>query len=206
MDSLFLGISFAHWLVLLSALISLSGAAVYIRDIFAGKSKPNLVTWGLWAFAPLIATGAALSASADAWATVRIFMSGFGPFLVFLTGLFVSQSYWKLSWFDYACGALSLVALGVWLIIDSPIFAILLAAIADVFASLPTVIKAWKYPETETFYTYSVGLFTAVIIIPAIPVWNIENAAFQLYLLLINTVLFFTVLRGRLGMRKLDSV
>lgn len=63
-------------------------------------------------------------------------------------------------------------------------------------ASLPTIIKAWKYPETETLYTYFVGLFTATIIIPAIPVWNIENAAFQVYLMIVNTTLFFIVLRG----------
>jgi hypothetical protein len=194
--SFYLNISFAHWLVLISTLISLSGAFAYIRDMVRGKSKPNLVTWGLWAFAPLIATGAALSADADIWATVRIFISGFGPLLVFIAAFCVKQGYWKLSKFDYACGALSVIALITWIGADSPILAILLAAIADMLATLPTILKAWKHPETETLYTYFVGLFTASIIIPAIPVWNIENAAFQIYLLVANTTLFFIVLRG----------
>lgn len=193
-----LNISLAHWLVLLSVAISMTGAVAYIRDMVRGKSKPNLVTWGLWAFAPLIATGAALSAHADVWATVRIFISGFGPLLVFVSAFVVSQSYWKLSVFDYACGALAIMALIAWLLADSPISAILLAAIADLFATLPTIIKAWKYPETETMYTYFVGLFTASIVIPAIPVWNIENSAFQIYLLVANMALFFVVLRGHL--------
>ena len=192
----YLDISLAHWLVLLSALISLSGATVYIRDMLRGTSKPNLVTWGLWAFAPLIATGAALSLQADGWSTVRIFMSGLGPLLVFLAAFLVRQGYWQLSKFDYACGALSVIALGAWLGADSPVLAILLAALADLFATLPTILKAWKFPETETLYTYFVGLFTATIVIPAIPVWNIENAAFQVYLLIANTTLFFIVLRG----------
>lgn len=182
--------------MLVSALVGLSGTFAYIRDMFRGKSKPNLITWGLWAFAPLIATGAALSASADVWSTVRIFMSGFGPFLVFLFAFVVRQGYWKLSKFDYICGILSLIALGTWLLADSPVLAILLAAIADLFATLPTLFKAWKHPETETLYTYLVGIFTASIVIPAIPVWNIENAAFQIYLLIANTALFVVVLRG----------
>lgn len=164
--------------------------------MYRGTSKPNLITWGLWAFAPLIATGAALSANADGWSTVRIFISGFGPLLVFIAAFIVKQGYWKLSRFDYACGGLSIVALGAWLIADSPILAILLAAIADLFATLPTISKAWKHPETETLYTYFVGLFTASIVIPAIPVWNIENSAFQVYLLIANAALFLTVLRG----------
>jgi len=205
-SNIWLGISFAHWLVLLSALISLSGAYAYIRDMFRGKSKPNLVTWGLWAFAPLIATGAALSASADGWATVRIFISGFGPLLIFTVAFFIPQSYWKLHSIDFICGALSLVAIFAWLAAGSPVLAILLAAMADLLATLPTLIKAWKYPETETFYTYFVGLFTAIIIIPAIPVWNIENAAFQVYLIIANTALSMVVLRGYWHKRKRFAV
>jgi hypothetical protein len=195
-NNFFINISLAHWLVIVSAVLSLSGAFAYIRDMLKGKSTPNLVTWGLWAFAPLIATGAALSADADPWATVRIFMTGFGPILIFFTALFISKSYWKLSSFDYACGAFSIIALVAWLIADSPVLAILLAAVADLFATLPTIIKAWKYPETETFYTYFIGLFTASIVMPAIPIWNIENSAFQIYALLANSALCFIVLRG----------
>lgn len=198
-ESFYLDISFAHWLVILSAILSLTGCVAYIRDMFRGKSKPNLVTWGLWGSAPIIATFAALSADADPWATVRIFMSGFGPLLIFITSFFIKESYWKLSKFDFACGALSLIALCVWILADMPILAILFLAVADLFATLPTIIKAWKYPATETVYTYLVGLFTAIIIIPAIPVWNIENAAFQVYLLIANTFLFFIVLRGYLS-------
>lgn len=197
----YLGVSFANWLVIISAIISLTGAFAYIRDMFKGVTKPNLVTWGLWAFAPLIATGAALSVDASPWSTLRIFMSGFGPLLVFIFAFIVKQGYWKLSIFDYVCGGLSVVALLIWLIADSPIIAILVAAIADLFATLPTVIKAWKYPETETLYTYFVGLFTASIVIPAIPIWNIENSAFQIYLLIANTTLFIIVLRGFLKNR-----
>ncbi len=192
------GISFVHWLVIFSAILSLSGATVYIRDMFRGKTKPNLVTWGLWAFAPLMATAAAISAHADEWATVRIFISGFGPLLIFVFALILKQSQWKLSKFDYACGAISLVALTVWWSADSPTSAILLLAIADLFASVPTIIKAWKYPETETLYTYFIGLFTASIIIPAIPVWNIQNSAFQIYLLIVNTFMFLIVFRQRI--------
>lgn len=192
----YLGISFAHWLVVVSAILALSGTFAYIRDIFKGKTKPNLVTWGLWAFAPFIATGAALSVHADGWTTARTFVAGFGPLLIFITGIFISKSYWKLSKFDYACGFLSLVAIGAWLLANSPILAILLAAIADLLATLPTIVKAWKYPETETVYTYFIGIFTASIIIPAIPVWNVENSAFLIYLLVANTTLFIIVMRG----------
>lgn len=100
--------------------------------------------------------------------------------------------------FDYICGCFSIIALGAWLLANSPLLAILLAAMADLFATLPTIIKAWKYPGTETLYSYFIGLFTASLIIPAIPIWNIENSAFQIYLILTNTTLFFVVSRNYL--------
>src|SRR3989344_1658889 len=207
MYNTYLGITLAHWLILVSVALSLSGTFVYVKDILKGKSKPNRVSWGLCAFAPLITTGAALAADADGWATVRIFMSGFGPLIIFLTSLFISKSYWKLGKFDYVCGLISIMAIIAWLLANSPILAILLAALADLFATLPTVIKTWRFPETESLYTYFIGFFSATIIIPAIQVWNIENAAFQIYIILANVTLFSLAFRGYIiRKRKLNNV
>ena len=187
-----------HWLVVLSALISIAGATAYIRDTISGKSKPNRVSWSMWALAPMIGTAAALSAGADVWATIRIFLSGFLPFLVFVASFVNRQSYWKLSPFDLACGALSLLALVVWAAVDYPRLAILLAATGDGFASVPTIIKAWKFPETETGLTYIASTLSVLLVLPSIPVWNIENSSFQVYLLVVNALLLFSVYRRRI--------
>lgn len=153
----------------------------------------------MWALAPLIGAGAALSANADIWATVRIFLAGFLPLLVLLASFANKQSYWKLSNFDIHCGALSLLALILWGVLESPRPAILLAATGDGFASLPTIVKAWKYPETETGITYIASFVSVALVIPSIPVWNIENASFQIYLLVANALLLFAMYRKQLG-------
>lgn len=195
------GISFVHWLVILSAFVSIGGSAAYIRDTLAGKTKPNRVSWSMWALAPLVGTAAAFSAHADVWATTRIFLAGFLPLLVFLSSFINPQSYWKLSAFDILCGVCTLLAFIIWGVVDSPRSAILLAAIGDGFASLPTIRKAWKYPETETGLTYIASFVSVLLIIPSIPKWNIENSAFQVYLLIANTFLLFAVYRKRLSLR-----
>jgi len=194
-----LEMDWTHILVLVSVAISIYGSSAYIRDTIKGKSKPNRVSFFLWALAPLIGTGAALSADADIWATVRIFTSGFMPLLILLASFLNPQSFWKLTTFDVLCGVFSVVALIVWGVADSPHMAILFAAIADGFACIPTLVKGWKYPETETGITYIMSFIGALIVIPAIPVWNIENAAFQIYLLTANTALMFVIYRKRLG-------
>ncbi|OGZ00800.1 MAG: hypothetical protein A3B13_00455 [Candidatus Liptonbacteria bacterium RIFCSPLOWO2_01_FULL_45_15] len=195
---MFLQISFVHWLVILSAFVSLIGGTAYIRDTLSGKSKPNRVSWSMWTIAPLIGTAAAISAHADIWVTIRIFLAGFIPLLVFVVSFVNPKSYWKLSTFDFLCGACSVLALIVWGVIDSPRSAILFAAIGDGFAALPTILKAWKYPETETGLNYIMSFVSVLLIIPSIQVWNIENSAFQVYLLIVNTLLIFAVYRKRL--------
>ncbi|MBI3508031.1 MAG: hypothetical protein HY069_00090 [Chlamydiia bacterium] len=190
--------SFPHLLVLMSALISIFGSYVYIRDTLKGKTKPNRVSWSMWAFAPLLGTGAALAAGADPWTTVRIFLAGFLPLIVFLTSFINKKSYWKLTHFDLLCCVSSAAAILVWVFLKSPRMAILFAAIGDGFAALPTFLKAWKYPETETGATYFAGLIAVLLVIPSIPNWDIENSAFQIYLLIINVIMVFAIYRKRL--------
>ncbi len=177
--------------------MNVSGSSAYIINTIKGTTKPNRVSWSMWALAPLIGTAAALSAHADAWATARIFLAGLLPLLVFLASFVNPRSYWKLNAFDMTCGVLSLLAIIVWVAADSPTMAILLTATADGSAALPTIVKAWKYPQTETGLTYIAGFLTGLLFIPSIPTWDIANSAFQFYLLICSGTLVVAVYRKR---------
>lgn len=190
-------ISFAHWLVVASLALGIVGAYAYMRDVVSGKAKPNRVSWGLWAIAPLIGTGAALSAGADLWVTARVFLAGCIPLTVFMLSFFTEKSQWKIDSFDIVCGFFALLAIGTWLFADSFKTAILFSALAQIFASFPTIRKAWHFPETESGFIFVMGLCGVLLIIPSIPVWNVENAGFQVTLLVINVILITAVYRKR---------
>ncbi len=191
-------LSWIHWLVILSAFISVAGASVYIRDTLAGRTKPNRVTWSLWATAPLIGAAAAIASGAAFWAVVRVFLAGFMPLLIFLASFINRQSYWRINRFDLGCGSLSVAALFVWVAADAPQAAILLAAAADGFAAIPTLTKAWRFPETETGAMFIGSFLSSVLVMPSIPEWNIENAAFTIYLCGASGLMLFAIYRKRL--------
>jgi hypothetical protein len=195
---MFLSIKFIHWLVILSLLMNLGGSFAYIRDTFKGKTKPNKVSWFVWALAPILGTVAALQSGADPWATARVFLAGFMPLLVLIVSFMNPHSYWKLTKFDYGFGIAALLGILLWIFADSPRSAILFLAIADGLAALPTIIKAWRDPESETGFTFLMGLIGVLLVIPSIPVWNIENSAFQIYLLIVNTVLVLIIYRPKI--------
>ena len=195
-------LTFPQLLVIVSALLMIWGGYAYFRDTLAGKTKPNRVSWFLWALAPLVSIGAAFSADADVWASVRVIIGGIVPAIIFLVSFVNKNSYWRLERFDWFCGGLSLLALFFWALADSPLIAILLATIANTFASIPTFIKAWHYPETETKLIFVTSFLSAILIIPAIPEWNIENSAFQIMLMVSTAALLFAVYRKQLGVGK----
>ena len=190
--------NFSQWLAILSAIIIIAGASSYIRDTLRGETEPNRVSWFIWALAPLIATGAAISAGADLWATSRVFLAGFIPLFVFFASFLSPGGFWKLGKFDLTCGAFSILALLVWLFVDLPRLAILLLIFVDGLASLPTYRKIWLAPETESGFMYVASLFSNLLIIPSIPVWNIENAAFQVFLIVNSSLFILMIYRDRL--------
>ncbi len=194
--------TFPHSLVIISTLLMLWGGYAYFRDTLAGRTKPNRVSWFLWALAPLVSFSAAFSVDADIWASVRVLVGGVVPAVIFLGSFVNRQSYWKLTWFDWICGGLSLAALFFWQLASSPLIAVLLATAANTFASIPTFIKAWNFPETETRLTFITSFLSAVLIIPAIPVWNVANSAFQIGLMLTTGALLVAIYRKSLGIKK----
>jgi len=115
-----------------------------------------------------------------------------------IASFFNPKSYWKLTKFDLTCGAISLLAIIAWIGLGSTKWAVLLAVAADGLALLPTLRKAWKFPETETGLTFLASLISAVIIMPLITNWNIENSAFQIYLLVASGLLVLFIYRKKL--------
>ena len=194
--------TFPQILVVISALLLFWGGYDYLRDTLAGKTKPNRVSWSLWALAPLISLGAAFSADADLWASVRVLVGGIVPAVIFLASFINKNSYWRLGRFDWFCGGLSLVALFFWQFADSPLVAVLLATTANTFASVPTFIKAWNYPETESRLIFIMSFLSAVLIIPAIPVWTIANSAFQIGLMLTTGAMVLAIYRKDFGIHQ----
>lgn len=185
-------------LVCISICLSVYGSYNYIRDTIKGTTRPNRISQGLWAVAPLIGVGAALSSGAGVLTTVRIFMAGFIPLLILIASFANKTGYWKTTTFDYICGSFSLIALVMWLGMDQPVYAVLLAAIADFFAAIPTIKKSWTNPESETGVAYIMSLCGTLLILPTIHVFDIQNTAFQIYLLVVNVILIFAIYRHRL--------
>lgn len=184
----------SYLLVIFGSILNLFGTSYYIWNTIKGVTKPNRVTWLMWTIAPMIGTAAALS-SGVTWATLPVFMAGFCPLLVFLASFVNKHSYWQLGRFDYACGLLSLLALILWRLTSNPNVAILFAIMSDAAAGVPTLVKSWKFPETETASGFSVSGLNNLMSFFVIQEWTFANYAFPGYLVIMSAMLTAFVVR-----------
>lgn len=186
-----------QYLVIAGAAAELIGILFYVRDTIRGNTQPNRVSWLMWAVASLIGTAASLSAGIR-WAVLPVFMAGFGPLLV-LTASFVNpKAYWKLEIFDYLCGTFSILALVLWAITREPLVAILFAILSDGFAAIPTLIKCWQHPETESAGPYITGFFNVLTSFFAMKAFDLTNLALPTYFVIINLILAIAVYKKQI--------
>lgn len=178
-------------------LLNVIGGFSYLIATIKGEAKPNKVTWFLWALAPLIAFAAEIHQGVGLQSLLT-FMVGFNPLLVFIASFINKQSQWKLSSIDIICGVLSFCGLLLWYVSKVGNVAIMFSILADGLASIPTVIKSYKAPETESSTIFALGAMSATITLLTIKEWNLAHYAFPLYILFICLTLF-TLIQFRLG-------
>jgi hypothetical protein len=150
-----------EWFVYVGTLLSFVGGLSYVRLTLLGKVQPNKLSWLLIGIAPMIAFFAALSEGAGTQALLS-FIVGLNPLMVFVASFFNKRAYWKLSVFDYLCGAFSVFAIVAWLLSGSGNQAIILSIIADLSAALPIFKKSYTHPMSESYIVFLFGLVNSV--------------------------------------------
>ncbi len=174
-----------EYFAVIGSVIASTGGAYYAYLTIRGRVKPNKVTWFFWSAFPLIGFVAQIAQGVGliAWAT---FVAGVPPVLVLFGSLFNKDAYWAIRNIDYwfaAAGILSVIA---WQFTAIPDIAFTFALLADLLVTLPTVVKAYQFPETENWKSYGISAFGFFLAILTVHEWTYENYAFVVYLFLLN--------------------
>ena len=188
--------------IIIGTLIGAVGSVAYLIDTVKGKVKPNRVSFLLWSIAPLIAFFAQIQQGVGLEALMT-FSTGFLPLTVFIASFVNKQAEWKLTRFDLLCGILSLLVLVLWIITRVGNVAIFFSIVADGLAALPTIVKAYKYPDTELAWPWIATVVGVVLTLLTLSTFTFANSGFILYILVVNIVIF-TLVQFRLG-EKLQS-
>lgn len=188
--------------VILGALINLLGGISYIRDTVKGKIKPNKISWGLWALAPLIAFAAEVVQGVGIQALMT-FMVGFVPLLVFLASFVNKKSHWKLGKFDIFCAIFSLIGLVLWFTTKIGNIAIIFSIFSDLMAGIPTLTKSFSHPETENYWEFASSFISSILTILTFKVFNFQTYAFPFYIFFFDLIAVILI-KFKLGQKILS--
>lgn len=174
-----------EYFAVIGAIIASVGGFYYLYETLKGRTQPNRITWLLWGIFPMITFIAQRVQGVEglSWAT---FVAGFTPFLVFGASFLNKKAYWKSRKVDYYLLVAAVIGILLWAITDNANLAILFALLADFFAAVPTIIKCYKHPESESWVAYCISFFGFGLGLLTISVFSFENVAFILYLTLVN--------------------
>jgi len=183
--------------VIIGTLIGAVGSLAYLIDTVKGKVKPNRVSFLLWSIAPFIAFAAQIKQGVGP-ESLMTFSTGFLPLTVFIASFVNKEAEWKLTKFDLICGTLSIIGLILWLITKVGNVAIFFSIVADGLAAVPTLVKAYKYPDTEMAWPWLATVFGVVLTLLTLSEWTFANSAFIVYILIVNTMIF-SLVQFRIG-------
>ncbi len=188
---------------ILSSVAVIVGAFPYLKDIHFKRVNPHVLSWTGWGFVTAIGAGA-MWASGSTWTVAILLANTVLCLLISFYSVFKKVGVWSTGWYDFVLFGIGILGLILWQILNLPIIALVCSIIADFSFGLPTLIKTYKEPETETPYVWLFAVISAVFSILAIERWIFTDAAFPIYLLFFDSaVLFLVLVRNR--NRKVDN-
>jgi hypothetical protein len=189
--------------VIVGTLIGAAGAFAYLWDTIKGKVRPNRVSFLLWSVAPMIAFAAQVKQGVGL-ESLMTFSTGFLPLLTFIASFTNKKAEWKVTRFDFACGIFSAVGLILWLITKVGNVAIFFSIVADGLAALPTLVKAYRYPETELAWPWLATCVGVALTLLTLNEWTFANSGFIAYIFIVDLVIYGLV-QFRFGKRARDA-
>ncbi len=179
------------YFVIIGTLIGASGSIAYLIDTAKGKIKGNRVFFYCCFHCTHYSIFHRLrSVGLEALMT---FSTGFLPLTVFIASFMSKKAKWKLTGFDLLCGMISLMGLMLWMITKVGNIAIFFSIVADGFAAIPTIVKAYKYPDTELAWPWIATVFGIVLTLLTLSTFSFANCGFILYILVVNSLIFILV-------------
>ncbi len=178
----------------LSSLAILIGVVPYIRDIYTKRARPHILSWLGWSF--ITGLGAsAMYAEGSTWLATIVAANTLACLLIVLFSLIRGSGVWQSSKSDGFFFGLGIFGLILWITLDMPILALICAILADFAFGLPTIMKSYKDPDSETPFAWIMATVSGFLSLFAIETLAFYEVAYPIYLFLFDSLVLLLVLQ-----------
>lgn len=161
------------------------------------KTRPHRGSWFIWALVGFVLLASYHRAGAEETIWVPLIMFA-GPLIVFLLSFKYGVGGWE-DPLDRYCLIGAVMGVVCLIVFSSPLVALTIAIITDVFAAVPTVKKSILDPASEDVYAWTLAFIANALNIAAIREWSFDIAGYPVYATLVFAAICFPLLKYNIG-------
>ena len=165
--------------------------SIFVADKTTGqKTRPSRSTFWIWAVVQgimtlsYIATGQTFSAGVGVAYTLTILA---------IAILSIRYGYGRWGRLDTICTIGAIATIGLWLIFNDPIVALIASIVTDAFGCMPTIKKVWQDPTSESRVAWAWTVVACVVNFGAVEAWGFSSVLYLSYLLIVNSVIAYGI-------------
>jgi len=181
---------------ILSSIFVLIGGIPYLRDIQQRQARPHVLSWLGWAFVTALGASAMLAEGSE-WVVAILFANTFLCLVIVGYSIIKKTGVWSTSIYDFIFFGFGILGLVLWQTIDLPVLALICAIIADFCFGVPTIIKTYKNPKSETYFVWLAASISGLLSLFAFKNLVFCEIAYPLYLFLFDSLVLLLVLRKK---------
>ncbi len=180
--------------IIVSSLLALISPFVYAKAIFNKEAKPHRTTRLILLIISSLAT-LSLFAQKD---TVAIWLAGVSTLqsiFIFILSIKYGMGGWSKT--DLLCLIIAFSGIILWQTTKNPSIALYASIIADFTGMIPTLIKTFRFPETEVWTFYTLDVCAALLSLLAVKSFAVQQFSYPLYIVIINLLMVILALRRK---------
>ena len=168
---------------LISGLLAIISHLPYIWDTIFNKTRPERATWLIWSTLGSIALLSQLAKGATNSLSLPFFET-LAALIIFL--LSIKRGVGGLVKRDVISLVVASFGLILWWFFQDAAFALILVVIVDFSGAVPTIIKSYEDPESETLSTWIISGFTGLFAGLAVGNIDLILLLYPLYIMTVN--------------------
>lgn len=170
---------------IISAIINIIGYFPYIKDILKGKVKPHRITWGIWTLlTSIIAVNQVLNKGG--YSSLFFISTSFLVLTTFI--LSIKYGHGGAAKLDMFCLISAFILFIYWATIQDTRISTLIAVNIDLIAIIPTLIKTFKLPNTESYTQWTFAGIAGLFSLLAVPKLDWVLLIYPSYIFIANFI------------------
>lgn len=170
--------------LVISIIIGFISPLIGIGSVLWGTFRPQRMTRFLIFLLSLLFVGTLL-AQHDTNGIYIALAQLLGSIVIFVLSLKKGMGGWETT--DKVVLGMTFLSLLVWKMTTNALLGLLLSLVTDFIGFVPTIIKTWKWPETEEWKFYLSDVLSSTFSLLSLSSYTLGKTAFPLYIFFINT-------------------